>query len=704
MPSETLILTTKQIELIEQPLYGKTFLHGPAGTGKTQVGVQRLTYLLEAGVPGDEILVLVPQRTLAEPYIAALQSSDMASGSLVRILTVGGLARRMVKLFWPIIAEKAGFKFPLQPPIFLTLETAQYYMAHLVRPLLDQGFFEGVSIERNRLYSQIIDNLNKAALVGFEHTHIGERLKNAWTGDPGQVHIYEDAQHCANLFREYCKEHNLLDFSLQLEIFFKHLWPTSLCQDYLQLQYRHLIVDNLEEDVPKTFDLLESWLPYFVSALIIFDEGAGFRRLLGADPQTTSLISAHCDKKVTLTQSFLISDDIKALSATLLSVQSPETNELPDDAPSALNALALPQEKMRYYPEMLDWVTNEIKVLIDNEIPPEEIVILAPYLSDSLRFSLIERLKKRVIPFYSHRPSRSLRDEPAAQSLLTLASLAHPNWDVKTSNFDVAYAFMQVISEMDLVRAQILSEIVFHARKCTLSSFEQVNIKNQERITYVLGERYETLCTWLNNYAQNTPADLDHFLGRLFGEVLSQPGFSFHHERDHGEVTAQLIESVRKFRWIAGAHLSAESIPLGQEYLHMVQDGVIAAQYLFSWQDPPEGAVFLAPASTFLMRNRPVSFQFWLDIGSRGWYERIRQPLTHPFVLSRQWKENQPWTDEAEFTYSQQTLYRLTQGLLRRCKQRVYLGLSELGEGGYEHKGMLLKNIDRALRAIYQKT
>ncbi len=45
-----------------------------------------------------------------------------------------------------------------------------------------------------------------------------------------------------------------------------------------------------------------------------------------------------------------------------------------------------------------------------------------------------------------------------------------------------------------------------------------------------------------------------------------------------------------------------------------------------------------------------MSFQFWLDIGSRGWYERIRQPLTHPFVLSRQWNENQPWTDEAETT------------------------------------------------------
>ncbi len=701
MSRKTFSLTAEQLALIEQPLTGKTFLHGLAGTGKTKVGVERVTYLLQSGIPGNEILILVPQRTLAEPYYAALRSPDMAPGSQVTILTVGGLSKRMVELFWPTIAEKAKFQKPHQPPIFLTLETAQYYMAHLVRPLLNQGYFEGVTIERNRLYSQIIDNLNKAALVGFEHAEIAERLISAWVGDPGQVHIYEDAQHCANLFRDYCLEHNFLDFSLQLEIFFKHLWPTSLCQDYLLNQYRHLIVDNLEEDVPITFDLLESWLPNFKSGLIIFDEQAGFRRFLGADPQTTSQINSLCDHQVMFTQSFEISAEIKALGATLKTVQASETYELPDDAPRALDALILPEEKIRYYPELLDWVADQIYNLIDSGVPPEEIVILAPYLSDALRFSLIERLKTRAIPFYSHRPSRSLRDEPAAQSLLTLAALAHPQWELAPSKFDVAYAFMQVISDMDLVRAQLLAEIAYQVRERKLSSFNLINTESQERITYLLGERYETLYSWLNVYTQSAPAELDHFLGQLFGEVLSQPGFSFHHHRDFGDVTAKLIESVRKFRWTAGEHLIAESILLGQEYLHMVQDGIIAAQYLSSWEDPIEGAVFLAPASTFLMRNHSVGYQFWLDIGSRGWYERIRQPLTHPYVLSRQWEKHQPWTDEAEFKYGQQTLYRLTQGLLRRCKHRVYLGLSELGEGGYEHKGILLKNIDRSLRAIY---
>ena len=157
-----------------------------------------------------------------------------------------------------------------------------------------------------------------------------------------------------------------------------------------------------------------------------------------------------------------------------------------------------------------------------------------------------------------------------------------------------------------------------------------------------------------------------------------------------------LIESVRKFRWIM-AEIPAEK-PLGREYLEMVNAGVIAAQYLKAWALQPEDAVLLAPAYTFLLSNRPVSVQFWLDIGGRGWWERLYQPLTHPFVLSRHWPVDRPWTDEAEYWWRQLTLSRLVLGLLRRCRRAVYLGLSQLSEQGYEQKGVLLQAVQRVLR------
>jgi hypothetical protein len=110
--------------------------------------------------------------------------------------------------------------------------------------------------------------------------------------------------------------------------------------------------------------------------------------------------------------------------------------------------------------------------------------------------------------------------------------------------------------------------------------------------------------------------------------------------------------------------------------------------------------VLLAPAYTFLMSNRPVDVQFWLDVGSRGWWERLYQPLTHPYVLSRRWPREAVWTDTHEVAARQEALYRLALGLVRRCRQRVFLGLSQLGEQGYEQKGPLLQAFQRVLRRL----
>lgn len=716
----SLILSDYQLALVESPIESKIFLEGPAGTGKTTAGVGRLLHLLASGVPADSVMVIVPQRTLAIPYYEALRRPELAAGGQVTILTVGGLARRMVDLFWPLIAEEAGFGQPDQPPTFLTLETAQYYMARLVSPLLDQGYFETVTIDRNRLYSQILDNLNKAAVVGFPYTQIGERLKAAWGGESSQKRIYDEAQACAICFREYCLAHNLLDFSLQLEVFVKHLWPLSLCRDYLLARYVHLIVDNVEEDTPVAHDLLKEWLPHCRSALLIYDREAGYRRFLGADPQSAYTLKQWCQEEVAFTESYVTSPDLRAFGYQLA-----RSLNRPAEAPLSASGrgrgrgsgdvrAVLAYEYHRYHPEMLDWVASEIARLVhEQNVPPGEIVVLAPFLTDALRFSLMNRLERQEVPVRSHRPSRALREEPATRCLLTLAAIAHPDWGICPGRFDVAYALMQAIDGMDLVRAQLLAEIVYRVKEDvpTLSSFDQIKPDVQERITFVLGGRYENLRTWIEDYiAAYSPlpvgegtgegVELDHFLSRLFGEVLSQAGYGFHSNYDAGEVAANLIESVQKFRWVAGSNAVEEDKPLGQEYVEMVGDGVVAAQYIRSWQLQPEDAVLLAPAYTFLLSNRPVDYQFWLNAGGRGWWERLYQPLTHPYVLSRYWPPNEVWTDADEFETRQDALYCLTLGLIRRCRRKIYLGLSELGEQGYEQQGPLLQAIQRILRRL----
>jgi hypothetical protein len=620
---------------------------------------------------------------------------------------VGGLARRMVDLFWPLAADAAGFAHPNQPPVFLTLETAQYYMAHIVRPLLDEGYFESVTIDRNRLYSQIIDNLNKSAVIGFSVDEIGPRLDSAWFGDPAQRRVFTDAQDCASRFRGYCLAHNLLDFSLQLDVFWTYLWPEEHVRNYLMKTYRHLIYDNVEEDIPRGHDIIREWLPEFQSTLLIFDEGGGYRRFLGADPETGWALRELCEEQAVLQDSFVVSEGIESLNVALSEAIAPTLSPSPLSGKwGRVGEGVLSFVQSRFYPELLDAIADEALSLIStHQVFPSEIVILAPYLSDALRFSLTNRLDARNIPWRSHRPSRSLRDEPASHALLTLAELAHPSWKIHPPKFDVAYALMHSIQGMDLVRAQLLAEIVYRQRDLSLASFDGIKPDVQERITFTFGNRYGTLRDWILAYRESEALPLDHFLRKLFGEVLSQPGFGFHTNLDSVRVAASLVESVRKFRQtfepVTGSDMSDRSdmSDLGREYIALLQDGVIAAQYLESWRTEDEEAVLVAPAYTFLMMNRPAAIQFWLDAGSSGWYERLAQPITHPYVLARGWEPGRTWSDADEVEQSKESLARLVSGLLRRCRERVYLGMSELGESGFEQRGDLLKAFQKVLQS-----
>lgn len=694
------MLTRSQLSVIEASATSRLFLRGPAGTGKTTAAVERMKFLLETGVPADQIIILTPQRTLQDPYLNILHSPQMAPGGEVTPATIGGLSRRMVDLFWPLAAEMAGFSHPENPPAFLTLETAQYYMARIVRPHLEEGWFESVVMDRNRLYSQILDNLNKATMIGFSHEEIGERLTSAWAGEPAQHRVYADAQACANEFRQYCLDHNLLDFSLQLEIFAHILWNDAAVRNYLTRTYRHLIFDNLEEDIPVAHDILTDWLPECDSALLVFDDGAGYRRFLGADPETALELADLCDETIRWEESFVINQEMAYLSDSLTDVIYP-TGIVNPGEPGAENLdQVLSIIPARFYPEMLDTVAREIQRLITIEqIPPAEIVVLAPYLGDALRFSLMNRLEALEVPVRSHRPSRSLREEPASQCLLTLAALAHPAWGILPAKFDVTYALVQSIDELDLVRAQLLTEISYRVRDFSLSPFEQIKREMQERITFLVGSRYTLLRDWIEAYRLEQPQPLDHFLRRLFGEVLSQPGMGFHRNFDSAKVAASLIESIQKFRWAMEPTIGTdEQVDIGKEYISMLQDGVIAAQYISAWNISPDNAVLLAPAYTFLMSNRPVTVQFWLDAGAGGWHERLFQPLTHPHVLSRSWKLGRIWTDADEVDANNATLARLLTGLLRRCRGKIYLGLTELGESGYEQRGTLIRAFQQVLQ------
>lgn len=692
-------LSPNQQQIANLPVQSRVFLHGPAGSGKTTAAVQRMQSLIDAGVPAETILILVPQRSLAEPFKDLIRNPQFIAGGEPAILTIGGLAQRMLSLFWPLVAKEAGFTAPEKPPRFLTLETAQYYLANLVEPLLQLGYFESVTVDPNRLYSQILDNLNKSAVVGFVPEEISSKLIQAWSGKPSQAIIYEQAQECALRFRQLCLRQNLLDFSLQLAVFTHHLWPSLLCRQYLTSTYRHLIYDNAEEDYPVAHDIIESWLPDFESALIIKDEQGGFRSFMGADPVSATRLGAHCEMSIDFSESLVKSPELEQLESALTTSLTYHKIEV-DVSADIQNAFSI--HPFRFYPQGLDWITVKVQDLIQNQgVPPEEIVVLTPFLSDSLRYSINTRFADAGLNLSTFRPSRGLRDEPAIKAVLTLVKLAFPSWNLKPVKDEVRNALLLLIENCDYIRADLITQVLFTQSTGVLRSFDPIKKEMQQRITYLVGERFEKLRAWLEDNAHDESLELDIFISRLFGEILSQPGYKFHQNYDSAAAVSRLVESARKFRQVMAVETLPKTPELNKEYIQLVETGILSAQYMGDLSAKTRsGSVLVSPAFSYLMNNRPVRFQFWLDIGSQGWWTRLDQPLTHPYVLNRNWQSGKLWSDMHEITANQQSLIRIMDGLIRRCSEHIFMCTLGVNEQGNEERGALIMAVQTILRKL----
>jgi hypothetical protein len=690
----------------------KVFLEGAAGTGKTTFAIEALLRLLDEGIMPDRVLVLVPQVTLARPYQLAIHGSSITGGA-VNIQTLAGIARRAVETYWPILATPMGFAEPNKEPVFLNIETAQYFMARMVSESLDMGVFAGLTIAPPRIITQVFDNLNRAVLMRFPLDEVAARLTAAWGAerDSARPPAYEAALGLAKQFREYCLSRNLLDYSLMLETFRHFLDAHSRFATQFARRFDYVVADNLEEMNPAGHDFIRWLLPRVRGGMLLYDEEAGYRVFLGADPDYGYNLANLCERRLSFAESQVNSPELKALTGAFARVLGP-VFEPPADGDDPTRPLrAFTYQFHRFYPQMVAWTAERIIELVNERgVLPSQIVVLAPYLNDSLRFSLEHALREAQIPTVSHRPSRSLRDEPATRTLLTLAALAHPEWKIQPQALDVADALHHSLAGLDPARARLLAAAIYRPNTSELTPFATIEDEMRGRITYVLGERYEVLRTWLLRYressqpngAEGTPIipPLDHFFSRLFGEVLSQPGFGFHTALDAGRVTAQLIASAQGFRETLYSDKGSEAgdwSEAGREYVSLINQRVVSALFVQNWQDENADAVFIAPAFTFLMRNRPVEYQFWLDVGSSAWSERLEQPLTHPYVLKHDYPAAMVWTDEMEADAERDLLYKLVVGLARRCRKQVYLGIADLGESGFEARGSLLRTFQNIL-------
>ncbi|MCA9958073.1 MAG: hypothetical protein KC443_03510, partial [Anaerolineales bacterium] len=227
-----------------------SFLQGPAGSGKTTVLQHRLLRLLAAGEPAYTILILVAEPDHQTIYTDFLHQSGVGPYADLKVTTYPQMAQEMVALFWPLVARPAGFARPYQPPTFLSYDLAQLLMWRIITPMLTEGAFANLRLRPQQIVSQLLDTLNRAALNALSLDEAIQRQMDTWVGEPERLLHLADAAKAARQFRQTCLHNSLLDLSLVIEVFDTQLVQHPEFHRYFSERYRHLLVDNVEEQTP----------------------------------------------------------------------------------------------------------------------------------------------------------------------------------------------------------------------------------------------------------------------------------------------------------------------------------------------------------------------------------------------------------------------------------------------------------------------
>jgi hypothetical protein len=662
------------------------------GTGKTLALQQRLLQLLNSGEPAYTVLVLVAEPEHRQDFEATVRSSSPGPYADLTITTYNQMALDITSLFWPLVAGESGFAHPYKPPTLLTYDLAQLLMWRLVQPDLDAGAFSDLRLRPQQIISQLLDTLNRAALNGLALDQAIERQIVTWSGEKERLRHLQHAGVVVHRFRNYCLQNSLLDLSLTIEVFNTQLVNKAEFHRYFSERYRHLLVDNVEEQTPAGQHFIDSLIDLTQSTAIVYDEGGGYKRFMAADPAGATRFQTRCDLVFNFDQRFHT---------------TPKLGQLANQVENRLQQTALPVERAedailaraggRYRREMVEDLIPLLQEQLEQGVPASEIAIIAPYLDGALRYMLTHTLSEAGIPFRLLRRRSSPREEPRVRSWLTWLCLAYPHWGISPSTYDVAEALTLSIFGLDPGRGQLIADTLYDANSPALLPIESLEEKVQERIGREFSARVEELRLWLAGIDTNTPLDI--FLHELFANLLSSSRFQGQPDLAGAAVCDWLVQTATRLQTAAQPMGLVTNQEIGAAFIDGIYQGLVSANPPDLGEPPDPDGVMISTIYGYLLAGKPVQVQVWLETAASGWWDIPRQPLSNAFVLSLLRDPQAPWTMADDFAIRNQLLSRIIRGLANRTSKGIIIANSDLDRRGARQEGPLWRALQPVLPA-----
>jgi hypothetical protein len=532
-----------------------------------------------------------------------------------------------------------------------------------------------------------------AGLGGYGVEEIPTMLSSGLSAEEQKVLISTDIEKLGEFlqaWRDWCLDRGLLTYGIISQLYSHYLLPDSTYQNQLNKRYGAIFGDDLDDYPAIAADLLEYFLEQGKFAVFTYNPQGQIRLGLGADPHRLAQICDRCQQITLKGYVGLAKENASTLSQVVSA--SLYLTSLPP-------CFSLIQSISRA--QLLEKTSATIISAIHNqEIEPQDVVIIAPGLDEIARYSLMENLTAGGLMVNPLNEQRPLISSPLVRALLTLLGLVYTGLGRLLS--PEAIAEMLVIlshSSIDPVRAGLLADYCYQVDLDYPRLLPVTTFSRWDRLGYQATTAYETLRTWVENSRtalvkeKLTPLMcLDRAIRQLIGDWQALTFTQICALRELSETAQHFWEVDRQMRQNSPSFRTPGQTVA--EFIELLRRGTLTANPYPLKNLGEENAVMLATIFQYRSLRTAHRWQFWLDVASPLWEKGGAATLVAAPLFLRQ--QRGIWGEEETLEADKARLERILADLLSRATEKVILCHSDLSISGSEQLGPLLPLVQMA--------
>ena len=256
-------LNSQQLKVVEEA-YGPSLVLAGAGSGKTRVLIYRLAYLLEKGIPAQNILLVTFTNKASNEMIN--RAEILLKSSLKNLWA--GTFHHIGNVILRKEAQTIGYSSN-----FTIADTED--AKDLIEDCLDDlGFYK-----REKMFPKKGLIYNIYSLAANSQKDIDEVVAEKYS------HIQEYAPQIKKIVAHYKKkkkEANIMDFTDLLTNWLKVLQDKNICQKYAE-SFQYILVDEYQDTNKLQFEILKLLSSYHKNILVVGDDAQSIYSFRAAD-------------------------------------------------------------------------------------------------------------------------------------------------------------------------------------------------------------------------------------------------------------------------------------------------------------------------------------------------------------------------------------------------------------------------------------